>query len=553
MAEQPPPVEPDEPVEPDAPVEPDQRVLQAATAESPEPITPEFDELDEFDAQPRPARTARGVALVGVRLVAGAVGVGTAAIVIAAAALVPLPVLQSAAPSLLVTPVPSAQQLVCPGTFLRLGDEQGQDATSAAPVGRTTTRFDATDGAVDEVPLTGGGVSPGDPLRLGLPAGGEVSARLSGAQSQDVAASDFVGLAAASCAGSATESWLVGGSAAVGRTTVLSLANPSDVAATVSVEIFGEQGPVTAPGATGIIVQPQSQRVLSLSGFAPGLESPVVHVTSRGGQIVANLHQVTVRGLDAGGVDIIGAAAAPATDQVIPGLITSNSIVLRGALGASGFADLETVLRVLATGDEPGAATVTIQPDDGRPIDEPIGEDGTTRGATVTFDLVGGRVIDLPIENLKDGSYTVTVTADVPIVAGVRASTVIGEAPAADTAASRPVSSDFAWLPTATAFPTDTLVTIAEGPGAVLHLSNPTNTVVDVAIESLDGESLELRVPAGGAASIPVEAGESYLLGGFESLLGSVTFLSVEGDAQIAGYAVQPGAANATPLMIYPR
>ncbi|RII97134.1 hypothetical protein DZF97_17335, partial [Clavibacter nebraskensis] len=133
---------------------------------------------------------------------------------------------------------------------------------------------------------------------------------LAGAASEIVTEADLAGLAATSCSEATADAWLVGGATTTGRTTFVVLDNPSGVSSTVDLAITGEDGAVSAPGASGISVPAGGRRVLSLAGLAPDLSSPAVHVQSRGGQVVARLEQSTVRGLLAGGVDWIGPVAA---------------------------------------------------------------------------------------------------------------------------------------------------------------------------------------------------------------------------------------------------
>ena len=127
------------------------------------------------------------------------------------------------------------------------------------------------------------------------------------------------------------------GRPSVGRTSILTLSNPTAVTAQVSLQIFGEEGAVEAPGLLGIEVQPGAQRVLSLAGFAPGLVSPIVHVEARGGQVVAYLQQSIVRGLDASGVDLVDAAPDPATDLTFPGVRIFDAVGTSRPLVAGGL------------------------------------------------------------------------------------------------------------------------------------------------------------------------------------------------------------------------
>jgi hypothetical protein len=152
-----------------------------------------------------------------------------------------------------VTPEPSDQVRVCPGALLRLGDESGQNANTASSLGAPKVSSGGSGADLVSAPLaksdanTGGRASAPDRLTIAPTAGGT----LAGAQSQLADAQDYTGFAAANCAEPSGSIWLVGGSTAVGRLTLLTLANPSQVDATVELTIAGANGPVTAPGRSG--------------------------------------------------------------------------------------------------------------------------------------------------------------------------------------------------------------------------------------------------------------------------------------------------------------
>ena len=401
--------------------------------------------------------TVRGVAIVGARVVTGVVGLAVAAVVIGAASLLPIPTLRSQPASVVVTPVPTAQQVVCAGAVLRLSDETGQGATIPSAVGGgPALDYDASDGEVEAIPLgtsdAGTGGTFDAPLLISTPPGSpETRVLVSGAQSETVDVGDFVGLASSGCAPVSADSWFPSGSTVVGRTTLLTLSNPTEVPATVDIEIFDDAGPVSAPGSSGIIVPPNGQRVLSVAGFAPDLDAPVVHVTSTGGQVVANLQQSIVRGLDAGGLDIVAPAVAPATDIVVPGLVIQNvggvqQLVSRGA----DYLDVSPVIRLFAPGEGTVTATLAV-----------FAEDGAATGTALDFDFDAGRAIDVPLDGfeapLQDGAYTVRVTTSMPAVASVRATA----AGTADAGALAP--NDFAWFASAPVLSERAQVTIAEG------------------------------------------------------------------------------------------
>ena len=226
--------------------------------------------------------------------------------VILVVGLVPLPTVAIQPPSVEVEPQPADEVRVCAGAILRLGDETGQDAGTGVALGDPSVRSAAVGGTlrpgVLEATDAGTGGTSAAPAVFQLTP--EPGATLAAAQSQVVDDEGFSGYAATACAEPSGSVWLVGGATTIGRTTLLTLANPTEVDATVSLSIFGENGAVTAPGMSGIHVAAGSQRVLSLAGFAPELLSPVVHVESRGGRVAAWLQQSITRILDPGGVEL---------------------------------------------------------------------------------------------------------------------------------------------------------------------------------------------------------------------------------------------------------
>ena len=500
------------------------------------PIQPVGDD-DAADATAKTKVTVRSAAIVGVRVVAGVAGIAVAAAAIAVAALVPFPVASRAPATVDVMPVPTAQQLVCPGGVLRLGDDSGQAATTSSSIGEPTARYESSSGTVVATPFEGSDASTGGtasaPLLISsLPGEADDDAILvSGAQSQSVSSGEFGGLTATDCAGVATETWLVGGATSIGRTTLVTLANPSDTVSTVSLAISSENGKVSAPGATGIVVQPHGQRVLSLAGFAPDIESPVVHVVSRGGQIVANLQQATVRGLAPGGVDVVASTQAPSSVSVIPGVVIAGSASVGALLGEDGYSDLATVLRLFVPGEAGADAQISV-----------IADDGATAGNAFSVELDPGTTQDLTLDGLADGTYTVRVETTQPVVASVRVSAV-------QTSADSDGSADFAWLSSVDELRDTALVTIAPGPQSRVHLFNPTEEDADVTLTALDGVDIDVTVAAGASAQVPVVAGKTYRLDGFDELYGAVSFV---GDAQIAGYAIRPPALSAGPITIVP-
>jgi hypothetical protein len=514
--------------------------LQPYYAEFPEQDTPP--ELPEEAAQrPRPERIKRA-AVVGVRVVAGVVGVVVAAAVVSGAALLPLPSYTAAVPSVEVTPVETGQQLVCAGSILALSDSADTDATATTAIGDVSVNSNSSTGTVTAAALadsdSGSGGSGAAPQVLSAdvdPASDE-PLLLSGSQSQALANDDYFGLAASSCTSAAADSWLVGGATTTGRSTLITLTNPTEVVASVDLEVFGEIGAISAPGLTEIAVAPGSQRVLALAGFAPQLASPVVHVTATGGQVVANLQQTTVRGIEAGGVDMVGPSTAPSTTTVIPGLRIAGADALNARIGAAGFEDLVPTLRLFVPGADAVEASISVQ-----------SETDATVNSSFEIELEAGVVVDLPIDDLVDGNYTVTVESDAPVVAGARVAAVGTEADP---------RTDLAWLASAAELDSEAMLSTPSDVGVALHLANPTTEAAVVTVTAVTGSSVgtenavrTVEIAPGTAAYLTADAGSSYQLSGFDALHASVTAAAGGG---VAGYTVVPRPESSTAIEIYP-
>jgi hypothetical protein len=510
-----------------------------------EPTGTEFDDDSQLTGAGEPVsstrrpRSAKAAAIVGARVVVGLIGIGTAAVVILGATFVDVPSITAQPPSVVVVPVSTAQQLTCPGPLLRLSDVSGAAASSVFTLGQAITRFSSSSGSIQQSLISASDAETGEAATapLVLSAAPDVQSpqslvRMSGAQSQSVSVGDYVGFASASCRAVGGDSWLVGGATTTGRTTLVSLTNPTEVASTVTLDIFDEVGVVSAAGTGGIIVPPNGQRVLSLAGFAPGIASPVVHVTSTGGQITAELQQSIVRGLDPGGVDIVGPTQPPSRSVIIASMIVTDLEAvqaLRGGVTQSD--DLIAAVRVFVPGEKAATISATLTPADAER--DPI---------RFSLDLSAGVVTDIPIEELETGSYTVQIESDVPIVAAARTTSAL-------LVAGTVTATDFAWFAASPALDDDTQFTVAAGLDATLNIVNPGELAVTVTLTSAATAAEEFTIAPGATVRVPVSNGTTYTLGHTTPVHVSVTQAQ---DGFIAAYAVDPQTLGSSPLRVFP-
>src|SRR5918993_37831 len=481
----------------------------------------------------------RTIARIGGRAAAVLIAAALGAATLAAAALVPWPEHRIAPPSLVVQPDESRQQRVCPGPLLTLANAAA-GATTASSVGPADAviAVQPQDATVNEVALAAPGNPDagvdGTPVAIDTEPGAVDGGMLAGAQSQRVSTETLAGFAAAACTEAVADTWLVAGATDLGRTALVLLANPSAVASTVDVRVWGEAGPVEAPSALGIIVPPGTQRVLSLAGLAPNLRSPVVHVTSTGGAIAASLEHSAVNGLAPAGVELTGPTATPAQSQVIPGFLVMQSGGVDPADDHAEGDDFPAV-RLFAPGDEPVDVSIGVQPESG------------SGGSTVDVALQPGQGSDVPLGVLDAGAYTIRLEADGAIVAAARATT--GTAGESEAGAEAEASADLAWSVATMPLLDEAMVAVAQGPSPMLHLSNPRAEDATVTVV-VDGDEREITVPAGGAVSVQLDAPATAMLSGVDGLHGAVSYA---GEDALAAFAVQPPGPLDSPIEVFPR
>ncbi|TFD82652.1 DUF5719 family protein [Cryobacterium fucosi] len=489
----------------------------------------------------------RGMALLGARALAGTAVLAVAVGVVGAAAVVPWPTLETSPPSVLVSPVPTEQQRVCPGPLLTLAEDstQAQAATSVGPADAAFGAHAASAGSdwirpsSTELAAPDNGKSDVDGaprlLRVDVQDGATTAPLVAASQSQTAAAESLAGLAVAACAEAVSEAWLVGGSTDVGRTSLVLLSNPSTVVATVDLTVYGEAGPVNAPGSTGILVQPGSQRIVSLAGLAPNLRSPVVYVSSHGGQVAASLQQSVVRGIEPGGVDILGSSAGPGRTQRIAGLLVTTQAA-PAATDSSGVADDIPSVRILVPGDTAATVQLGVVSESGQQVGIES-EEGKPAGSSVQVEVQPGIATDVPLTGLAPGAYSVELSSDRPIVAAA-------QAPSAGTA-----GKDFAWFAASGTLADDFLVAVAPGPGPALHLVNTSDDDATYTATPETGPPIEVTVPAGKSGTLPLAASARYLVSGGRTTIASVGY---SGAGMVSSFALSQAGPLAAPIQVYP-
>lgn len=446
-----------------------------------------------------------------------------AASVGAVAALVAFELPGRTAPAIALSAQPPATASVstCAGPILAIGRDSTQAGfladAGAQQLVEGASGGSATERATLAAPDVPGGSGPG--VLTAQPVDGARTA-LAAAGSTSVDDTDLRGFAASACVRAQMESWLVAGAGTTGAADLVLLANPGDVPALVSLSVFGAAGLVEPPAGAGIVVAPGTQRVIPLASLALGEENPIVRVTSQQAPVRAAIQTSLTRVLLPGGVDQVAAVGSPEASLVIPGVRVAL------APGDPGASDVPTSLRLLAPASD-GSATVTV-----------IGAAGPVGEAHVV-PLTAGVPLQLDLDGLPVGTYTVRVDSTAPVTGAIWATTGFG------------AGSDFGWFTGAGVLTAPTLVAVASGPAPVLVLAS--DSASDQVVEVSDGAgqgSREVAVPAGGSVEVTVDAGVYLLTPGSPGIRAGVSYA---GAGALAGYPVRAGDAEAAAIVVYPR
>jgi hypothetical protein len=209
-----------------------------------------------------------------------------------------------------------------------------------------------------------------------------------------------------------------------------------------------------------------------------------------------------------------------------------------------------------------------------------ISESGETQA--ISTRVKPQKTVQLPFTDVADGTYTVIVTSDKPVVAGVRtvqsatadpsgvnvqsapqtsATPAPSATPGAPVAAVTPgeqpavapvplAGGDFTWFSSSTRLTGDVALPIPAGLNPTLTLYNPGTTTITAVLSARGEEDVTVTLERSGMATVALRAGVRYSLTGAQGLLGGMTFVAQGLGSSIA---LNPANVLGSSLTIYPR
>lgn len=343
------------------------------------------------------------------------------------------------------------------------------------------------------------------------------------------------GLAMTTCQQPRSQWWFVGVSALQGHIDELLLSNPAESPAIVTVDVFGEGGPIDVLGVGGVVVQPGERTAVRVDSLIPGVANATLRVTTSGGLVTAAVRSTAIDGLIPQGAEYLPPALAPAEESVVPGV-----------LGGPGARDL-----VVTAGEQDAAVDVRLLTGSGSRKREGGGLVPVPAGTTVAVDLA---------DDLAGEPAAVAIKATAPVTAAVRSVVPGTLAPNATGVLNRVPSADMAWTAAQPAI-TDRwllpLTGVAEAPGGLLLSSSDGSAKARITVLATDGstEQQEVTVEAGNVRQIdvPIRQGVSAVVE-VKVLIGRLNAASFQsgglpnGPLAVAADGVDPSAKVLLPV-----
>lgn len=409
-------------------------------------------------------------------------------------------------------------RLVCPGAAIVSGGANGTSVGNFARAGQAAV-LGGSSATQDKIQaLNGTANSTTGTPNFGAQSSAVISqtsqqqgsAALNAAQLQNVTNPRMNGLLGASCQAPSTELWLVGGDTSTGRETLVLLANPSSVDATVSLVAIGLGGATAS--SSGISVAANSSQVVPLSSVLPDTKSLAVHISSHGSAVAAWLQQRTLRGLNYAGADFVSPVSQFATSLQIPGvLIRGSKDASALAAASSDYFDLIPTLRIY----NPTSHTANFSA-------QVFGANSKTFGTVIRDSVPANSVSDFAITGLADGDYAAFIQSDSAVAASLRLPRV--------NKAHNPIA-DFAWLPAAQMLSGTNAITVPATGVSKLSLTNGSNAAAQVQVA---GQAVSIA--AGSTVVLQVANSKQVSINSGNSQIGATLVVDVGGN--VAALAV---------------
>ncbi|WP_218221742.1 DUF5719 family protein [Nesterenkonia sp. Act20] len=364
-------------------------------------------------------------------------------------------------------------------------EAESGDAESSDPLSQREAVYESSSDPVRPPLLSVEAAADGSPLAA------------AGLYEYQADAGSVAGLAVGQCTAPERSQWFFGPEIAAGASSLLTLANPFDRAATVEVNSVDSEGDRGTSGARSVVVPGQTTRAVNIAGLASAGTDLGVSVRSSGAPVTAQLQSSRASGTTGTGIEFLPGLTEAGTSHVLPDITVPEGIAETDADEDTAEDTDDGAQDAEQAGPTPPELWIHVPGNQGATVEVQVyGEDGQQSLDTPgVFTVDGGEVDVIELQGLEPGVTDIRVRTDVPAHAAVRSESA--------------QSSDFSW-----AAPTEAL---AEGSGALLPelgdselrlFGSGASGSIGYRVMDTEGEFGEeetVEVPADGAAVISAE------------------------------------------------
>lgn len=284
-------------------------------------------------------------------------------------------------------------------------------------------------------------------------------------------APELRGITSVPCSVASNHHWFVSGSTEVGESTYLSIFNPGDNPAQVTIRGWNATGEIAHK--PSLTVGPGSLQEVNIATFFAGEERLGLHVSVSGPGAVVALHSSGESGLATRGFETVSGVAQPATEMIFPAVL-SDLTNLR--------------IRILNPHPEPVVASLDLADVTGSKA-VPGAEE---------FEVAGASVFELDLTGLGTGPKTLTLRSQKPLVGNL-----VGTLEGGDKEDAHIIADRIIWAPTQPIRNLQTqLPPLQTGEKTrTLSMFNPTEQAVKVLVNNQ-----EVQVPAAAQVAYEISA-----------------------------------------------
>ncbi|WP_040312755.1 DUF5719 family protein [Gleimia coleocanis] len=200
------------------------------------------------------------------------------------------------------------------------------------------------------------------------------------------------GITTANCSTAQIHSWFATGNTGVGESTYLTVTNPSGNATQITLEAWNGTGKFShGPSLT---IPANTTETFNVASFFPDEDRLGLHASVHGPGVVVTLHSAGEKGLASRGLETVAPVVAPSKENIFPSVVASSN---------------GTKIQILNPRNEVATAKILVA--------DPLGTKPLPGAENI--EIAGSAVFELDLAGIGEGSKTLILQSDKPLVANI--------------------------------------------------------------------------------------------------------------------------------------